>query len=200
MCKKSAKSVQPFLRFLPDGRTDERTDKSEFIGHPVSRGSKNGDILSSVAEGSLRVLLALQDELLLNQYIFDPTRGLNVLDLFFTSNPFLVTNVDCKDTNLSDHRLISITVSSKFSNNNFKTLNKSCREDPFGSLDLNKADFDLLNDKLSQVEWNNIFSDLPLEEIPEMFSLLLLQVCEEYIPKKQKKTGRPKVMHASRRK
>ena len=36
VCKKSAKSVQPILRFLPD----ERTDKGEFIGHPVSRGSK----------------------------------------------------------------------------------------------------------------------------------------------------------------
>ena len=158
----------------------------------------NGDIGLTSGVSSLRRLLDFQDKLLLNQYVSSPTRGSNVLDLFLTNNPFLVTNVSCQDTILSDHRLVDISVSENFSGR-VEWGRNSKREDPFGSLDFSKADFDLLNDKLSQIEWNDIFADVPYEDVPGLFTLVLFQVCESCIPVRKPKSGKPKVLHALRR-
>ena len=49
---------------------------------------------------------------LMNQYVHVPTRGNNILDLFISSNPYLVTHVTNKNTNLSDHDIIDINISS----------------------------------------------------------------------------------------
>ena len=49
-------------------------------------------IVSTSAMQSAQLLLGLRHELLLNQYVLVPTRGSNILDLCFCSNPFLVIN------------------------------------------------------------------------------------------------------------
>ena len=67
-------------------------------------------------------------------------------------------------------------------------------------MDFDKADFNLINEKLRSIDWDNIFSEVPFEEIPPLFTMVLLQICEEYIPKKRKKLGKPKILHALRRK
>ena len=159
----------------------------------------NGDIRPAAGLGSLKRLLAVQDQLLLNQYISCPTRGASVLDLFFASNPFLVTNVSCQDTILSDHRLVDISVSDSFSGG-FGWGRQLKRGDPFGSLDFNRADFDLLNSKLSQIEWSDIFDGVSFEDVPELFTMVLFQVCEICIPARRPKSGKPKMLHALRRK
>ena len=41
-------------------------------------------------------LLALVEEFLMNQYVHVPTKGANILDLLFTNDSFLVTNVSNK--------------------------------------------------------------------------------------------------------
>ena len=74
------------------------------------------------------------------------------------------------------------------------------RGDPFGSLDFNKADYDMLNNKLSEVKWNDIFDGVSFEDIPELFTLVLFQVCELCIPARKAKSGKPKRLHALRRK
>ena len=42
----------------------------------------------------------------LNQYVLHPTRSNNILDLFATNNPYLVTNVSISDIGISDHKMV----------------------------------------------------------------------------------------------
>ena len=55
-------------------------------------------------------LLGFADDYLMEQYVNEPTRLDNVLDLFFTNNEELPTDVRVVDTLLSDHRLITVGV------------------------------------------------------------------------------------------
>ena len=158
----------------------------------------NGEVRPAAGVASLRRLLAAQDEFLLNQYVSAPTRGSNVLDLFFTNNPFLVTNVSCQDTILSDHRLVDISVSGNFSFG-FRWDKQLKLVDPFRTLDFNRGDLDLVDDKLSQVKWNEIFAGVPFEDVPALFTIVLFQVCELCIPARKPKSGKPKKLHALRR-
>ena len=53
-------------------------------------------------------LLKFMSDQLINQFVSTPTHDSNVLDLFFTNNGNLVTNVSCAETNLSDHNLVDV--------------------------------------------------------------------------------------------
>ena len=47
---------------------------------------------------------------MLNQYVQYPTRENNILDLFFTSNPFMVINSAVESTSMSDHKLVEMVL------------------------------------------------------------------------------------------
>ena len=132
----------------------------------------------------------------LNQYIFLPTRLNNVLDLFFTNNPFLVTDVEVFDCGMSDHRLVDIGVVLQTGESDDTYHTKS----DFDDFDFNRADFVELNEKISAVEWLNLFEDCNFEDFPTLFTLVILQLCTEFVPVKKKKTGRPKQLNSLRRK
>ena len=44
----------------------------------------------------------------MSQYVDGPTRGKNVLDLFFSNSSRLVADVQARDTEMSDHRIVEI--------------------------------------------------------------------------------------------
>ena len=44
----------------------------------------------------------------LSQYILNPTRKENILDLFFTNNNDAVLHAEIKDTKISDHSIVEI--------------------------------------------------------------------------------------------
>jgi len=126
---------------------------------------------------------------LLNQYISVLTRGENILDLFFTNDDSLVTNVSVSDTDMSDH-IVDIMLSS----------NPVCPEtvhmktfdaNSFRSLDFNKADYEKLNTKLSMVDWTTLRQSCSLEEFPHHFTDTLLQICQSTVPVKKVSRGRP---------
>merc|ERR1712121_440198 len=70
-------------------------------------------------------LLALCNEHCLTQIIDEPTRGENTLDLFFTNETSLVTDVEVNRSAKSDHKKIEISTRYSITNDkNNKTLNK----------------------------------------------------------------------------
>ncbi len=148
---------------------------------------------------SADVLIKFMSEGLLNQYISIPTRGENILDLFFTNDNCLVTNVSVADTDMSDHRIVDIM----FSSNpvcpdtvQMKTYNANS----FRSLDFNKADYEVLNKKLSVVDWSALRQSCSFEEFPHHFTDTLLKLCQSIVPARKVPSGRPKVLNALRRK
>ena len=139
---------------------------------------------SSATNQSAVLLLDFMADNLLSQYILEPTRLNNCLDLCLSNAPNLVTHVSVTDTPLSDHKLLEIFLS-----------HDPCRPDPlvlpnfsvssFRSLDFYKADYDRINHLLDYVNWNKLWQLCDPEEFPELLNLVLLQICEIGCPRKQ---------------
>ena len=148
---------------------------SGLIGRsvPVDQQLSAGDLLDFISG------------LFFSQSVRKPTRLCNVLDLFFTNNPFLVTHVATMDTGLSDHKLVDINVSLSLTTNEKSPQS----HEGFKKLDFSKANFDLLNTKLQEVQWDELFQCCPFEDFSCLFTLILLQLCEEVVRIKQYKKG-----------
>ena len=142
-------------------------------------------------------LLKLTNNAFMNQYIRNATRGSNILDLFFCSDPFLVNTVNVTSTALSDHNMIEIIMplapSPTF-------LESSHAYDGFQNLDFSKANFDHLNHQFDQVDWDEEFQVSTVQESPIILTSILLSVCEALVPKRSKKTGKPRKLRALCRK
>ena len=135
---------------------------------------------------------------MLNQYVQYPTRENNILDLFFTSNPFMVINSAVESTSMSDHKLVEMVL--VLNTVPFCPATESHEDCGFQGLDFAKADFNILNETLGDVDWAEVFHDRSLEEIPIIFTNLLLSVCQAVVPKRQIKRGKPRKVRALRRK
>ena len=135
----------------------------------------------------------------MNQYVHIPTRENNILDLFISNNPHLVTNVSSSATHLSDHNLVDIMISCNPSSTSIDEK-PDFLADEFRSLDYSRADFDTINKKLESVNWENLRSKSSSEEFPELFTSTLLNICLESIPRKKVGKGKPKVLNGLRRK
>ena len=128
-------------------------------------------------QNSAKQFLELLSKLFLSQYVSVPTRGSNILDLFITNNPFLVTDIKATESILSDHKIVKISTSLQSSNIVDKNVIKN--QNDFGRFDFRRADYDLLKKKLLDVEWTELHSSCTQEEFPILFAYVLNQVCEE---------------------
>ena len=153
---------------------------------------------TDVAECS-KVLFSFMSKHLLNQYITIPTRGPNTLELFLTNDTRMVTNVSSTVTKLSDHNLVEVMLS-----HNPLEPEKShvpiFDENEFRSLDFHNADFEIINQNLSNVNWDAIRSSCSFEQFPKLFTDTLFQICKASVPVKKVPTGRPRQLNALRRK
>ena len=133
-----------------------------------------------------QIVLDFMADKLHSQFILEPTRGDNTLDLFITNSPNLVSHVSVSKTPLSDHGLVEVFLShnpcqpQKAAIPNFSSSS-------FRSLNFNKADFELINSHISSINWQDLWElcSNPQEDFPELFTLVLLQVCELFCPKKR---------------
>ena len=134
-----------------------------------------------------------------NQYVLVPTRNNNILDLFITNNDRLVTQVTSTPTKLSDHNIVDIMLSY----NPLESIHSKIPafdENSFRSLDFHKADFDAIEEKIDAINWDELRSSTSFEQFPVAFTETLLEICKECVPPKKVPTGRPKQLHALRRK
>ena len=143
---------------------------------------------SSKPTESEDILIHFMEENLLCQYISQPTRHRNILDLFLTNNPNLVLQSNSTPTPLSDHNIV--TVQSTYNLNSTKTnIKLPIPEDTFRGLNLFKADWDKINSHLESVVWEDIKSLCSADEFPELLRLTVLQVCMLYTPPKRNHTN-----------
>ena len=72
----------------------------------------------------------------------------------------------------------------------------------FRSLDFQKADFSKISSLISSTKWAELFGTCDEEDVPELFSQTLLQLCEACCPRKKppKKKASSSVRIPSRRK
>ena len=138
---------------------------------------------SSCSVESANILLDFMSENLCNQFIHEPTRLSNTLDLYISNAEDHVSHVSISDTPLSDHCKVEI----------FLSYNPCAISPPappdfiegsFRSLDFNKADFEKINEILLEIDWVNLMESCSDKEFPELLNQTLLQACKQGCPKK----------------
>ena len=147
------------------------------------------------------LLLDFMSENLCTQHVFHPTRNNNILDLYISNSEDLVSHVSTSDTPLSDHRRVEILLS-------YNPCDMVTPDPPdfatssFRSLDFQKADFSKISSLISSTKWAELFGTCDEEDVPELFSQTLLQLCEACCPRKKppKKKASSSVRIPSRRK
>jgi hypothetical protein len=152
----------------------------DWISNTVSSGGSSESSLSASA------LLSFMSDHLLNQYVLSPTRNNNILDLFTLYN-------------LSDHKMVEVKISSNPTSSNRPHVN-TFDENGFRSLDFHNADYDVLNQKLGEVDWDQLRASCSFEEFPTLFTDTLFQICQAVVPKKKPSSGKPKALNTLRRK
>ena len=148
---------------------------------------------------SATLLLNFMSDHFLSQYVLLPTRGSNILDLFFTNNDRLVANVDSKTISLSDHNIVDIMLSWNPLSNEQAMAHKF-DENSFRSLDFHKAKFKVLKSKFNEVDWSTLRRQCTFEEFPVLLTDTLFQICASSVSFKKTPSGRPKHVNALRRK
>ena len=122
------------------------------------------------------------DQNFLSQYINTPTRLNNILDLVLTNDMDLIKDVEVKDTDLSDHRMI--TVKSTFVLEHKPEPKKVFEPHTFRNLNLYKADYKKLCEHLETIKWDELQAECDPLDFPELVRLIILQVSEFYAPAK----------------
>ena len=169
--------------------------------------------LGKIGREAAEILLEFMSRNFLSQVIHRPTRGQNVLDLVLTNRVQYICEAKSEETCLSDHNLVSVVLAyDARRNENYGHYIKEMEDFSFFNLNLQKADLEGINGKLTKVDWKEL-SELcqPDEDgslFAELIRLTVLQVCYIHAPIKeaQKLDKRPKVsrtrriLHRKRRK
>ena len=196
----SVDSFENLLKFLHKELNSGDTDKfTEFIilgdfNFPDIKWEGNRVYSKENSTNkSETLLLQFMENNLLSQYITQPTREKNILDLFLTNNPNLYLQSSSEKTSRpkSDHNIVSIQTTYDL-NSSPKAFNDNVQFTPhtFRSLNFQKADFDQLNLQLKSIDWDHLKSICPMEYFPELFQLTVLQVCMEHCPIKSKQSSK----------
>ena len=157
-----------------------------------SIGSLSGSTLHMQRQAE--ALIDFMNEYCLQQWLTEPTRINNILDLFMTNNSSILCQVIVLDTVVSDHRLI--LVGTYIDNVNVPHHDYPEAQD-FAKLNFNsnliewqKLDYDLL-----QVDWASEPNGMYPSEMLKIISDTLLSNCSKYIPikgERRKKSVIPK--------
>ena len=137
---------------------------------------------------SCEMFLSFMETHFLSQYINENTRGSNILDLFLTNDPSLFQLNKSQKTILSDHNLVTAF----FSNPLIKPKNlNSCsgadNVESFRSLNFSFINYDKVNEKLSSLDWTQIFDSCDFEDFPKRLNEIVLSVCKMFCTKEKTK-------------
>ena len=131
------------------------------------------------------------------QQIDKVTHGTEILDLVFTNNQELISNLEVTEwTQFTDHKFIIASVTYQ------DQLNESEQEEThlldvgrrFGKLNFNKAPWEQIKNELGQVDWTPMeeLSKVSPKEALSWFNDKILQILENLVP--AKKAGRKKAI------
>ncbi|KAK4313514.1 hypothetical protein Pmani_015149 [Petrolisthes manimaculis] len=144
---------------------------------------------SADARQQAKLLLDFADEFMLIENITQPTRGNNLLDLFFTSIEELLYNIRLEDTIMSDHRLLIVETTLGFP---VQTCENKPRDGIFSSLNFYRenVEWECINTALMEVNWQQLMKNLSPEDMYHILCRELSSVCEKFVPIRSYKKNR----------
>lgn len=147
------------FNFMNSWSTAER---SEFIEN-IEIKETNGSTISSDKRQAKQLCLLIQD-LIMEQYVDTCTRGKNLLDLLFSNNCNLISNVTPMDNVLiSDHTLCVMDTNIETENISTKYSKKylySTEIMRYALLDASEDDWSDLNNYFNEIDRDNIICDV----------------------------------------
>ena len=157
----------------------------------------NGSVIHKFNSGGTRdeqsqaqALLNLSDRYFLNQVIKEPTRINNIIDLAFTNNQDLLTNINVdKVTNqISDHNLIIGDLNYEMPNSNTCKRNETTSNLASFNFWSEKVNWTDINNHLNNIQWDqHINSDTSVTSDINFLYDELFTASSNHIPKKKRK-------------
>ena len=133
-------------------------------------------------------MMEIMNKYHLVQTVEEKTRKDNTLDLVFTNNLDLITQIDVTNTIMSDHDIIEIETNIE-NNTKTTTKNENETEDHVDLRQLNfhheKIDWEGINKILKEMPWNELFHGLNNEDCTELLLYCIKEICLRKIPKKK---------------
>ena len=133
--------------------------------------------LNEEANKCSEILLNFMAVNFLTQSIQHPTRVHNTLDLLLTNNSNAIIHTSAEDTSLSDHMLVSVEAKLRPTKNSVNS-NKKPQPHSFRNLRLHDANYDKINQHLSDIDWDQLRSGCTQQEFPDRLYSTVLKVCE----------------------
>merc|ERR1712002_845858 len=137
-------------------------------------------------------LMEICDENCMLQVVEEETRGRNTLDLIYTNEVSLVTDIDVNESDISDHHRIEISTNYKIKEEKIQQ-NKSEKKDTMTSLNFhakeNKINWDMIKKGVKDIEWRKICEDGDAIEIIVILLNMLNILCTKEVPRKKNKEG-----------
>ena len=143
-------------------------------------------------------LISLFDKYNLVQVVEEPTREKNTLDLIFTNDINIFTDIEVTKSNLSDHNLIELTTN--YNTNMYQTNTNEAKnfigEPEFWHLNFHheNVSWPCINEEINKIQWQEMFNGKDTETCTNILMECLLILCFNLIPlrKKQSKSKVPK--------
>ena len=136
-------------------------------------------------------MMEVMDKYHLVQTIQEPTRKKNTLDLVFTNDISVFTQIEVTRTIMSDHDLIEITtnIEEKENHLNNKENMEAMEENDLRQLNFHneKVPWSLIKQILKELDWNRIFEGRNNEECTHIFIEIIKKICIDLIPRKNNK-------------
>merc|ERR1711954_46120 len=129
------------------------------------------------------------------QMIQEPTRKENTLDLVFTNNPSLFSQVEVTGTYLSDHDIIKFTTSIPYNNNLLdNSAEAQANENDLRTLNFHheNVSWERINEIIERMPWRKLFEGKNNKECTEVFIYCIRRICLKIIPKKLPKKKKKK--------
>ena len=187
--KKYAEPLEPCANVLILGDFNFPFLKWHEIDDTVIHQMKSGGTRDEQKQSNS--LLELTDHFLMSQVITEPTRGSNIIDLIYTNNPDIISNVNVEKTSnhLSDHNIVTADINLNAPAAQSKTDNRK---------NVKLAEFNLWSDKINWEEMNNYFNSVPwLDKLTSTASVTsdseilyeeIYMACSKFAPKKKSNT------------
>ena len=140
------------------------------------------------------LLLDMTDSMFLNQKIYEPTRGNNILDLFFTNNSDAINTISAEKTIFSDHNLLRINTNYKKSTLPEET--RSTKKNAFSTQNFfsSEVNWECINVELRDTDWESILDNDDPEAMLDSLLTTIQRVCEGNISAKRQVNRRSNIL------
>ena len=144
-------------------------------------------ITSQTLPKQAKALFDLLDEYCLMQCISKPTRGQNILDLVFTNNQQLISDIQINDVSktISDHKIIKcestrLTKTEKKTNNIYEKFDKL-------NFYSNNIKWENIIRDLENTQWDSLLENKSITEMYDIITAKTLQISETSVPQRKPK-------------